>query len=214
MTTTRATRAVGYARVSTAEQGEHGLSLDAQAGAIAARVAAEGWELVDVVREVGSGRSIDKRPHLSALIARLEAGEADTLVVAHLDRLTRSTIDAGHLFERVRAGRWSLVALDLGIDTRTSAGELVANVMVSVGQWQRRVIGERTREGLAEARRQGTRLGRPPIPGHDATRERIRTLRATRASWQVIADRLNEDGVPTIAGSPAWTRHTARAAGR
>lgn len=205
-------RVIGYCRVSSEEQGRDGVSLDAQEHAIRARAEAEGWQVVEVVREVGSGAAFARRPLVREVIARCEAGEADSLVVANLDRLTRSTIDAGRVFERVRKGRWDLVALDLGIDTRTSAGELVANVMVSVGQWQRRVIGERTSSALQERKRQGLRNGRPLVEGPevDLARARIAALRKRGLSWRQVADALNEEGVPTFRGGARWYHTTAK----
>jgi hypothetical protein len=63
--------------------------------------------------------------------------------------------------ERARRKRWQFVALDLALDTTTPAGELVANVMASVAQWERRVISQRTRDALAAKKATGARLGRP-----------------------------------------------------
>lgn len=205
---------IGYARVSTEGQGTHGVSLDAQEAAIRARATAEGWHVADIIREVGSGASLDRRPGATEAIARCAAGEADALAVTHLDRITRSVIDGGRLFERVRREGWALVAFDLGIDTRTSSGELIANVMVSVAQWQRRQIGEKTKEALAEARAQGTRLGRPPVdsPEADHVRATIRRMRADGLSWARIADALNDEGVPTLRGGRQWWHSSARAA--
>lgn len=207
-------RIIGYARVSTVEQGRDGISLDAQEHAIRARADAEGWVVVEVVREVGSGSAFDCRPLVQAVIARMEAGDADSLVVSHLDRLTRSVIDGGRVFELVRNGEWDLVALDLGIDTRTSAGELIANVMVSFGQWQRRQIGDRTRDALAERTRQGLRNGRPRVDGPEAeeARARIRALRKRGLSWRQVAEALNEEGVPTLHGGACWYHTTAKKA--
>ena len=98
---------------------------------------------------------------LSEALRTIEGGEADALVVAKLDRLSRSLIDFAGLIERSRRRGWAIVVLDLGVDTTTPVGELVANVMAAVAQWERRAIGQRTREALAVRRAQGVRLGRP-----------------------------------------------------
>ncbi len=90
---------------------------------------------------------------------------ADVLLVAKLDRLTRSLRDFGELAERARKRRWALVCLDLGVDTTTPAGELVAGVVASTAQYERRLIGQRTREALAARRAAGVRLGRPARSG-------------------------------------------------
>ncbi len=70
------------------------------------------------------------------------------MVVAKLDRLSRSVVDAGRLLEEARKGRFNIVALDLGLDLSTPTGELVANVLAAVAQWERRMIGLRTSEAL------------------------------------------------------------------
>ena len=75
-------------------------------------------------------------------------GEADAVVVAKLDRLSRSVVDAGRLLEEARKRGFNIVALDLGLDLSTPTGELVANVLAAVAQWERRMIGQRTSEAL------------------------------------------------------------------
>jgi DNA invertase Pin-like site-specific DNA recombinase len=97
------------------------------------------------------------------------------------------------------------------VDTSTPVGELVANVMASVAQWERRAIGARTKEALAARRREGVRLGRPPsIP--DDVRARIAELRAQGLTLRAIANELNTAGVPTARGARAWAPETIRKA--
>src|SRR5215218_1347782 len=91
---------------------------------------------------------------------------------------------------------WALVALDCAVDTTTPAGEAMANVMATFAQFERRLIGQRTREALAVRREAGVRLGRPPTVEPDLAR-RIREERAGGATLRQIVDRLNADGVPT-----------------
>ncbi|MCA1677351.1 MAG: recombinase family protein, partial [Actinobacteria bacterium] len=83
-----------------------------------------------------------------------------TLVVAKLDRLSRSVQDAAGLLDRAQRHGWALVAADLGVDASTPAGEAMANVMATFGQLERRMIGQRTREALAARKAAGVRLGR------------------------------------------------------
>jgi DNA invertase Pin-like site-specific DNA recombinase len=142
------TRAIGHVRVSTGEQGESGLGLKAQVAAIRAACELRGWELVALREEVKSGARADNRPVLAEVIRALRAGEADAVVVAKLDRLSRSVVDAGRLLEAARKGGFNIVALDLGLDLSTPTGELVANVLAAVAQWERRMIGVRTSEAL------------------------------------------------------------------
>jgi DNA invertase Pin-like site-specific DNA recombinase len=107
-----------------------------------------------------SAKSLD-RPGISGALERLDAGKADALMVAKLDRLSRSLFDFAGLMERARRKGWALVALDLGVDTTTPSGEMMANVLATFSQFERRIIGLRTKEALAAKRAAGVRLGRP-----------------------------------------------------
>jgi len=98
---------------------------------------------------------------------------------------------------------WALVALDCAVDTTTPAGEAMANVMATFAQFERRLIGQRTREALAVRRDAGVRLGRPPSIAPDVAR-RIRAERAAGATLRQIADGLNADTVPTARGGSKW----------
>lgn len=123
--------------------------------------------------------------------------------MSKLDRLSRSVADFAKLLEQAQRKGWSLVVLDLGIDATTAAGEMVANVMASLAQWERRMIGERTRAALAVKKQQGVRLGREPKL--DAKlRARIRRARQRGRSFAAIADQLNAENVPTAQGGAKW----------
>jgi DNA invertase Pin-like site-specific DNA recombinase len=102
------------------------------------------------------------------------------------------------------------VALDLGIDLSTPAGEFLASVMASAAQWERRIIGQRTREGLAAKRAAGVALGRPRSLPADVV-QRIVGEKAAGASLSAIARALNEDGTPTAQGGARWYASTVRA---
>lgn len=202
-------RAVGYVRVSTDDQADSGLGLEAQRAAIEGEAARRGWDLVRVFTDTASGKSLSRRPGLEQALATLESGGADALVVSKLDRLSRSTKDFGELMERAQRKGWAPVVLDLGVDTTTPAGELVASVMVSVAQWERRAIGQRTKEALAAKKAQGARLGRPrQLP--EATRKRVIRLHRKGLSLRAIAETLNEAGVPTAQGGARWHASTVR----
>lgn len=202
-------RAVGYVRVSTDEQADSGLGLKAQRVAIEAETTRRGWDLLDIYTDTASGKSLARRPGLEAALSTLDRGNADALVVAKLDRLSRSTKDFGALMERAQRRDWAPVVLDLGVDTTTPAGELVASVMVSVAQWERRAIGQRTKEALAAKRAQGAILGRPrQLP--EATRKRIVRMRGKGLSLRAIAETLDSEGVPTAQGGALWHASTIR----
>jgi len=205
------TRVVGYCRVSTAEQADSGLGLDAQRASILAECARKGWTLVEMIQDAGvSAKTLD-RPGMAQALDLLRSGQAGALVVAKLDRATRSVMDAASLISQGQREGWALVALDLGLDPTTPTGELVATIMSGVAQWERRAIGARTRDALAAKKAAGVRLGRPVVlPG--AVAERIVAAKEAGASLSAIARTLNEEHVPTAhrKGSK-WHASTVRA---
>jgi len=125
------------------------------------------------------------------------------LVVAKLDRLSRSLVDFAGLMERASREGWALVSLDLGVDTSTPQGEMLANVMASFAQFERRLIAERTKAALAALKARGVRLGRPRVLP-DAVVDRIAEMSATGLGLRVIARTLNDDGTPTANGGLCW----------
>lgn len=201
---------VGYLRVSTDEQGESGAGLAAQADAIHREVDRRGWTLIETYTDVASGKSRAQRPGLEAALSDVHEGRAGTLIVAKLDRLSRSLIDFASIMAAARDRGWNLVALDLGVDLSTPAGEFLASVMASAAQWERRIIGQRTSDALRARRAEGVVLGRPrTVP--DSVRARITTERAAGKSFYAIARDLNAEGVPTGQGGVQWYPSSVRA---
>ena len=131
-------------------------------------------------------------------------------MVAKLDRVPRSVVDFGRLLEWFDHADAALVALDLGMDTSTSSGRLVANVMASVAEWERSVIAERTRDALAARKAQGLPISQPAVSGPLATR--IAQLREDGATYQAIGDQLNAEQVPTVRGGLTWRVSSVQAA--
>lgn len=194
-------RAVGYLRVSTDEQVDSGAGLAAQRAAIEMEASKRDWTL-RVVEEGASAKDL-KRPVLTAVLQSLDSGGAQVLVVTKVDRLSRSVGDFAQLLDRARAKGWSLVCLDLGVDTTTPSGELMANVVVSAAQYERRLIGARTRDALAVRKAEGVRLGRPPVLSR-GTVQRIVEERRGGATLTSIARGLDEQQVPTAQGGRWW----------
>ncbi len=191
--------AVGYIRVSTDEQADSGAGMEAQRRAITHACEARDWSLAEVFEDGGASGKNLKRPGLLAALEALDRGEVQVLVVAKLDRLSRSLIDFAGLMERARKKGWHLAALDLGVDTSTPQGEMVANVMATFAQFERRLIGLRTKEALAVKRSQGVRLGRPPVVSAEVVGQ-ITTLRRSGLSYSEVARQLDDAGVPTPRG--------------
>jgi DNA invertase Pin-like site-specific DNA recombinase len=203
-------RVLGYVRVSTSEQASSGLGLAAQREAIIAACEQRGLDLVRIVEDGGySAKNLD-RPGITAALLDLAEGRADGLVVAKLDRLSRSLLDFAALMDRARGQGWAIVALDLGVDTTTPSGEMLANVLASFAQFERRLIGQRTRDALAVKRGQGVKLGRPRTT-LDHVVARVHRERSDGRSLAKIAQALTDDGVPTAQGGARWYASTVRA---
>ncbi len=190
-----------YVRVSTDSQAASGHGLDAQRKTISAEADRRGWE--DVVWYIDggfSGKDLD-RPAMADLLSVIRRG--DVLVIAKLDRLSRSLSDFAALMERAQRQKWNVVALDLGIDLSTPNGEFMASVLAAMARWERRIIGQRTKEGMAAARAKGVLPGRrsalPP-----KVQARLLAMRDQGLTLTVIANRLNADDVPTATGG-TWT---------
>lgn len=201
-------RAIGYLRVSTEEQGDSGVGLEAQEASIRAEVKRRGWELVALNSDIGSGKSMRRRNNLGASLRALAAGEADTLVVAKLDRLSRSVIDFAAIMQTAAKEGWAVTVLDLGVDTTTPNGKLIANIMISLAEWEREIIGARTRDAMKAVRARGTSVGRKANVSAETMRL-IRSLRRQDQSWQKIADALTAEGVTTSQGG-RWHASTVR----
>jgi DNA invertase Pin-like site-specific DNA recombinase len=202
-------RVIGYVRVSTWEQADSGASVRAQREAIRAEASRRGWELVRFYTDTASGKSLTGRAGLASAINVLEKGKADALVVAKLDRLSRSLLDFAGLMDRSGRKGWSLVALDVGVDTTTPSGEAMVGVLAVFAQFERRLIAQRTKDALAVKKAEGVRLGRPtslPV----AVARRMSRLRNRGMTYKAIADVLNEEGVPTGQGGVRWYPATVR----
>jgi DNA invertase Pin-like site-specific DNA recombinase len=151
------------------------------------------------------------------LLAMVDAGAVDTVIIAKLDRLTRSVADLAVLLKRLERRAVSLVSVADALDTRSAAGRLVMNVMMSVSQWEREAVGERTRDAMAHKRAKGQRVGQvpygyrvqgsrlEPAAAEQATLALIRRLRSEGVTMRGIAAALNAEGVTTRRGTP-W-RH-------
>lgn len=202
--------AIVYCRVSTEEQATNGASLDAQVEVLTHVAHARGWEVV-VMREQASGKSMSKkaRPILNDALDMLTAGAAHYLLAVRIDRISRNVEDFAGLMGRSRREGWAMVLSEMDLDTTTSQGEFMANVQVSVAQYERRLIGDRTREGLAHRKREGVKLGRRtelPI----AVVKRIKAERRDGATLTAIANGLTEDGTPTAQGGARWYPATVK----
>ena len=182
-------RALGCA-IYTRKSTEHGLeqdfnSLDAQREAAEAFIksqAHEGWRcLPDRYDDGGLSGGTLERPALSRLLAEIQAGRVQVVVVYKIDRLTRSLADFAKLVELFDQHGVSFVSVTQQFNTTTSMGRLTLNVLLSFAQFEREVIGERVRDKISASKRKGLWVGGPVPMGY-----------AVRAKKPVIEDRTGE----------------------
>ena len=204
------TRVIGYLRVSTDEQVKSGAGIEAQRASILAEAERRGWSAADVqfIEDAASGKST-KRAGLQLALAALKRGDASALVVAKMDRLSRSLLDFTSIMAEAQRQGWALIALDCPADPSTPTGEAMASIMATFAQLERRLIGQRTREALAVKRDEGVQLGRPrSLPAK--IRKRVQREHAAGASLSAIARALNAENVPTAHGGAQWHASTVR----
>ena len=170
-------------------------------------------ELVDVIEDAGfSAKSLD-RPGMTRLLNLIRGRKVGVVVIAKLDRITRSVRDLGDLVELFQRSGVEFASVADHIDTSTASGRLVLNVMGSVSQWEREAIGERTAEALAVMRSNGRRISRHAPYGYrlngqgwvedEHEQQAIRLMRQLRAkgtSLRRIAEELQAKGFTNRTG--------------
>ncbi len=218
-------RVIGYVRVSTDEQATNGQSLDAQKAKIRAYAELYDLELVDIIEEAGvSAKKLD-RAGLQRALEQLRRKDAEGLLIAKLDRLTRSVADWQVLINAYfgeKPGRQLFSVAD-SIDTRSASGRMILNLMLTIAQWEREIIGERTKDALQHKIVKGERCGKIRF-GYDlspdgrtltrnATEQEaiglMKELRATGQSYHKIAAALTARGISTKEGRQ-WQAMTVR----
>ena len=208
-------RCAVYTRKSTEDGLEQEFnSLDAQREACEAYILSqrhEGWSLVPTHYDDGgfSGGNME-RPGLRALLADVDAGLVDVIVVYKVDRLTRSLADFAKIVERLDAKQASFVSVTQAFNTTTSMGRLTLNVLLSFAQFEREVTGERIRDKIAASKKKGLWMGGPvplgyqvierklvPVPEEaERVREIMRRFIASTSANQLIAE-LEAEGIRT-----------------
>jgi site-specific DNA recombinase len=217
-------KTIGYARVSTDRQADHGVSLEAQEAKIRAMATVQGAELIEVIVDGGESAKSLNRPGVKRLLALVDNGKIDAVIVAKLDRLTRSVKDLCGLLELFEKRKVALISVAESLDTGSAAGRLVITIMGAVSQWEREAIGERTRDALRHKRNQGRRVGNiafgfrlagdgehlEPDPAEQRALEEIRCLRVEGLTLRAIAANLNHRAVRTRCGTPWRLESVAR----
>ena len=176
-----------YCRCSTSEQ-----HVEPQLDALRGYAHARGLEIAGEYLDRGISGAKDRRPALDQLLKDARRRRFDVLAVVKLDRLARSVRHLVTLAAEFEALRIDLVVLDQGIDTSCPSGRLLFHVLASIAEFERDLIRERTRAGLAAAKRRGRKLGRKPALRGSATFTIERGLRQGR-SIRSLAQELNVD---------------------
>ncbi len=214
-------KVIGYVRVSTEDQAKEGVSLDAQEEKIRAYCIVKSWELGGIYRDEGiSGKSLD-RPGIQEVLKLIERKEVEALIVYKIDRLTRSVKDLNFLVELFEKKAFSLVSLQESLDATTATGRLMMNLLASISQWEREVIGERTKMAM-NFLKQNKKVYSRPVYGFDTVerqlienpeeQETIRFMMRNREegfAYEEIANYLDKNGIKTKRGG-IWKANTVR----
>jgi DNA invertase Pin-like site-specific DNA recombinase len=201
-----APRFIGYLRVSTAEQADSGLGLEAQEHAIREAATRRGWDLTHVYRDAGRTGANLKRKGIKDALRTLAQGKADGIVVAKLDRVSRSSADTALLLDWcANEARVDFVALDVEwADTTTPQGKLMMGLLALLAEHERDLTAQRTRAALAALKAQGKPTGPGSVSDNTQLASHIRRLRDSGLTLQQICSRLEAEGVPTPRGGKTW----------
>jgi len=179
------TRVAIYTRVSTKEQ-----STETQVVQLTAYCQSRGWTDVAVFRDDGISGVRDNRPELDKLRERMLHGEFSTIIVSKMDRLGRSLGMILRFWDEADAAGVRVIVIDQGIDTSTPAGRLQRNMLAALAEFERELILERTRAGIARARALGKKFGAPRRISEAVARE-VRDRRDRGESLRMISQRMN-----------------------
>src|SRR5580693_2251731 len=176
-------KAAIYARVST----NNGQNPEMQLDELRAYCKRRGWEIAGEYVDAGISGSKEHRPGLDRLLASCRKRSVDAVVVYRYDRFARSLRQLVNALEEFRALGIEFVSLHEGVDTSTPNGRLVFGIFASISEFERELIRDRVRSGLASAKARGKHLGRPRVV---VDSNRIAVLRREGASWQKIGKAL------------------------
>ena len=172
-----------YARVSTYDQ----KTLPLQIRAMREYAGRRNWTIAQQVKEVGSGAS--QRELRETLIAQARRREIDVVLVWRLDRWGRSVADLLATLQELQQLGVGFVSLTEALDLTTPTGRAMAGLLAVFAEFEREILRERVRAGLAQARQNGKRLGRPPSASHQAAQ--VRSLYRDGLTKSEVARRLN-----------------------
>jgi DNA invertase Pin-like site-specific DNA recombinase len=178
-------RAAIYARVSTSN---HGQDPTVQTRELREHCLRRGWEITDEYVDSGISGTKERRPQLDRLLADCHRRRVDIVLVYRYDRFARSLRHLVNALEEFRALGIDFISLHEGVDTSTPNGRLVFGIFASIAEFERELIRDRVKSGIAAARSKGRTLGRPRLTVDAA---RIAALRSQGLSWAKIGERLD-----------------------
>lgn len=176
-------RAALYARVSTT----NGQNPEMQPEELRQYCARRGWKVAGEYVDRGISGSREQRPELDRLLTACRKRQADAVVVYRYDRFARSLRQLVNALEEFRSLGINFVSLHEGVDTSTPNGRLVFGIFATIAEFERELIRERVRSGLASAKAKGKRLGRPRVI---VDAQQIASLRVQGHSWAEIAAKV------------------------
>lgn len=179
-----------YARVSTF----NGQNPEVQLRELRDYCQRRGWQITREYVDRGISGAKEHRPQLDQLLTDCRKRLVDTVIVYRYDRFARSLRQLVNALEEFRSLGIDFISLHEGVDTSTPNGRLVFGIFASIAEFERELIGDRVRSGIAAARARGKHLGRPPVIV-DVTR--IAQLRHSGASWRTISQQVGV-GVGTL----------------
>ncbi|WP_422923708.1 recombinase family protein [Singulisphaera sp. PoT] len=227
-------RAIGYIRVSTEEQARGGFSLLDQESKVRKYADLHELNLIDIIADEGASAKTLKRPGIAKALEVLRNRQAEGLLIAKLDRLTRRLKDWSSLIDDYfsEKGGCKLHSVQDHVDTSTATGRMMLNIIFTIAQWERETISERTRDGLKIKRRANERCGNVRY-GYDleiggpvnkrggaarlvenveeqAAIATMKALREDGASLRMIAEVLEKNGIKTKEGLTKWSAEAIR----
>jgi DNA invertase Pin-like site-specific DNA recombinase len=176
-------RAAIYARVST----NNGQDPHMQIRELREYCGRRGWDIAGEYVDTGVCGAKEHRPQLDVLLAACRKRRVDAVVVYRYDRFARSLRQLVNALEEFRSLGIEFISLHEGVDTSTPNGRLVFGIFASIAEFERELIRDRVKSGIAAARSKGMKLGRPRVSVDAA---RIAALRNSGASWSTIARQL------------------------
>ncbi|WP_422930081.1 recombinase family protein [Singulisphaera sp. PoT] len=227
-------RAIGYIRVSTEEQARGGFSLLDQESKLRKYADLHELNLIDVIADEGASAKTLKRPGIAKALEVLRNRQAEGLLIAKLDRLTRRLKDWSTLIDDYFSdkGGCKLHSVNDHVDTSNATGRMMLNIIVTIAQWERETISERTADGLRKKRELNERCGNVrygfdldltgPVnkrggvarlvenPEEQAAIAMMKALREDGESLRAIAEVLEKNGIKTKEGLTKWSAEAIR----